>query len=244
MAVAPSRTGRPSRAPLGRLDSVKDDVRDLGRLIPLPRLAQQRGTLLGSADGLGLGLRGVSPVQGENPPPAARGPLGEGPPGGSWWPPLTLAGGLPGTPRKGQKMPFFWGVQCKVQGEWGGSAHSPDPTAQSATRAPASPLPVADVRGGVRWVGCGGCLGGCAPLCCVTQCSDWDGRKGREEREVLAGAKTYFRGGTPRCSGSPARTCGTTRNPCPTRRPSKRGSSVLEMLSHLSASPRFDDRYV
>lgn len=149
--------------------------------------------------------------------------------------------------KKAKKWPFLGPLWRKVQGEWGGSAHSPDPTAQSSRNAAARRRQGPGVRGrlgGVRWVGCGGCLGGCAPLCCVTQCSDWDGRKGRLEREVLAGAKTYFRGGTPRCSGSPARTCGTTRNPCPTRQPSKGGSSVLEMLSHLSASHRVDGCYV
>ena len=34
--------------------------------------------------------------------------------------------------KKGQKMPIFGPLRRKVQGEWGGSAHSPDPTAQSA----------------------------------------------------------------------------------------------------------------
>ena len=33
---------------------------------------------------------------------------------------------------KGRISPVFWGLRCKVVGGWGGSAHYPDPTAQSA----------------------------------------------------------------------------------------------------------------
>ena len=39
---------------------------------------------------------------------------------------------LSSEPEKGQKMALFGPLWRKVQGEWGGSAHSPDPTAQSA----------------------------------------------------------------------------------------------------------------
>ena len=39
----------------------------------------------------------------------------------------------PRGPKKGQKMAIFGPLRRKVQGEWGGSAHSPDPTAQSVS---------------------------------------------------------------------------------------------------------------
>ena len=35
-------------------------------------------------------------------------------------------------PPKGRIFPDFWGLRCSAQGGWGGSAHYPDPTAQSA----------------------------------------------------------------------------------------------------------------
>ena len=74
-----------------------------------------------------------------------RGPLPWPPRGGSSGPGLRVFG-LPGAPKrssvaprgaseKGQKVPFFRPLRRKVQGEWGGSAHSPDPTAQSARSA-------------------------------------------------------------------------------------------------------------
>ena len=58
---------------------------------------------------------------------------------------------------KRQKMAFFGTLWRKVQGEWGGSAHSPDPTAQSAS-APQPPAShaVRQARGG----GQGGSGGG------------------------------------------------------------------------------------
>ena len=75
---------------------------------------------------------------------------GSGPPSGGsrsppWAPDLGGPGGLSGVarrgyrqdsrgPKKGQKLPFFGPLRRKVQGEWGGSAHSPDPTAQSVLR--------------------------------------------------------------------------------------------------------------
>ena len=34
-------------------------------------------------------------------------------------------------PPKGRIFPDFWGLRCSAQGGWGGSAHYPDPTAQS-----------------------------------------------------------------------------------------------------------------
>jgi hypothetical protein len=37
-------------------------------------------------------------------------------------------------PPKGRIFPDFWGLRCSAQGGWGGSAHYPDPTAQSAYR--------------------------------------------------------------------------------------------------------------
>ena len=33
---------------------------------------------------------------------------------------------------RGRISPVFWPLRCKVEGGWGGSAHYPDPTAQSA----------------------------------------------------------------------------------------------------------------
>ncbi len=60
-----------------------------------------------------------------------------------------------------QKMPIFGPLRRKVQGEWGGSAHSPDPTAQSApacvARACVPPHPPRPARG--RW----GALDGVPP---------------------------------------------------------------------------------
>ena len=38
-------------------------------------------------------------------------------------------------PPKGRIFPDFWGLRCSAQGGWGGSAHYPDPTAQSVLRA-------------------------------------------------------------------------------------------------------------
>ena len=35
----------------------------------------------------------------------------------------------------GRISPVFWALRCNVQGGWGGSAHYPDPTAQSAPAA-------------------------------------------------------------------------------------------------------------
>ena len=58
-------------------------------------------------------------------------------------------------------MPILAPEKRKVQGEWGGSAHSPDPTAQSARRA--RDLVRARTRsvGGRRWPVGGGALVGC-----------------------------------------------------------------------------------
>ena len=83
-------------------------------------------------------------------PPAVGGPRGPagapsiGPPEpktrlfGVFWPPP----GDPRGPKKRPKMAIFCPLRRKDQGEWGGSAHSPDPTAQSA---PARRPPVARV---------------------------------------------------------------------------------------------------
>ena len=65
-------------------------------------------------------------------------------------------------PRGAENVPFSTPLRCKVQGGWGGSAHYPDPTAQSGDdcgpRPPPAPRPgrtprEAPRRGGV---GCGG----------------------------------------------------------------------------------------
>lgn len=106
---------------------------------------------------------------------------GSGPPSGGsrsppWAPDLGGPGGLSGVarrgyrqdsraPKKGQKLPFFGPLRRKVQGEWGGSAHSPDPTAQSA-RARRERPGRGRGRGGGRGGGSGGverawcCVGG------------------------------------------------------------------------------------
>ena len=47
---------------------------------------------------------------------------------------------------RGRISPVFWPLRCKVEGGWGGSAHYPDPTAQSVAccvelRAPATTTP-------------------------------------------------------------------------------------------------------
>ena len=56
--------------------------------------------------------------------------------------PRTPSGGILGRPRKkGQKWPFLGPLRRKVQGEWGGSAHSPDPTAQSVVMFAERPPP-------------------------------------------------------------------------------------------------------
>ena len=53
-----------------------------------------------------------NPLSPQDPPPPA------------WW---------------SKKDHHFGGVRCKVVGEWGGSAHQPDPTAQSVDRVDAAP---------------------------------------------------------------------------------------------------------
>lgn len=68
------------------------------------------------------GPGGPVPGVGYRPPGGSR-EAPEGPRGASW-------AGFSG-PEKGQKMAFFWTLRRKVQGEWGGSAHSPDPTAHA-----------------------------------------------------------------------------------------------------------------
>jgi hypothetical protein len=66
------------------------------------------------------------------PPPPSRTlssapqPVGIGPP----WGPIS---------------PVFWALRCKVLGGWGGSAHYPDPTAQSARRVAKRPGPRASL---------------------------------------------------------------------------------------------------
>ena len=80
----------------------------------------------------------------------------------------------PRAPEKRQKMAFFGTLRRKVQGEWGGSAHSPDPTAQSvdpcASRfaRPHRPPGASGGAGGVGGGGVGGPPGwvgaGFAPL--------------------------------------------------------------------------------
>ena len=77
-------------------------------------------------------------------------------------------------PENRPKKAFFWTLRRKVQGEWGGSAHSPDPTAQSAQAAEsARPATVAAVRRGSRglWGGAWGPAVLCVVLCfcCVVE---------------------------------------------------------------------------
>ena len=89
----------------------------------------------------GEGFRGalappVPPVGGSprTPLPPPPGSCGAGRPrreksvrSASGPPPTGSSGG----PKNGKKWPFLAPLRRKVQGEWGGSAHSPDPTAQS-----------------------------------------------------------------------------------------------------------------
>lgn len=56
----------------------------------------------------------------------------------------------PSDPKKRPKMALFSDLRRKVRGEWGGSAHSPDPTAQSAPEADAARATPGPVRGGRR----------------------------------------------------------------------------------------------
>ena len=65
-------------------------------------------------------------------------------------------------PENRPKKAFFWTLRRKVQGEWGGSAHSPDPTAQSARARPAAAATHAAARArgaGGAGEGGGGSLG-------------------------------------------------------------------------------------
>ena len=77
------------------------------------------------APGAYVGFKGTPPVR-------TRGT-------GGGYPPVPGAPALPikdpRGPKKGQKMAIFGPLRRKVQGEWGGSAHSPDPTAQSVAAA-------------------------------------------------------------------------------------------------------------
>ena len=140
---------------------------------------------------------------------------GSGPPSGGsrsppWGPDLGAPGGLSGVarrgyrqdsraPKKGQKLPFFGPLRRKVQGEWGGSAHSPDPTAQSAppparrSTRPARPRRRGRGGGGARGGGCGGgLLGGVGD--CVS-CGGFDrvlaGRA--QEWDVPQGPSAHLR---------------------------------------------------
>ena len=47
---------------------------------------------------------------------------------------------------RGRISPVFWPLRCKVEGGWGGSAHYPDPTAQSAPAPGAASTPPEPVR--------------------------------------------------------------------------------------------------
>lgn len=119
------------------------------------------------------GPGGPVPGVGYRPPGGSR-EAPEGPRGASW-------AGFSG-PEKGQKMAFFWTLRCKVQGEWGGSAHSPDPTAQSASQNAAAARahggPGRAVRGG-----CGGCLWGGGCMLCVA--SGGVAARGRREQGLV-----------------------------------------------------------
>ena len=63
--------------------------------------------------------------------------------------------------KNAQKLHIFSPLRCKVAGEWGGSAHYPDPTAQSVltalrkyARAPTPPRqPAEAAQGAARWAG-------------------------------------------------------------------------------------------
>ena len=144
--------------------------------------------------------------------------------------------------KKGQKMAIFDPLRRKVQGEWGGSAHSPDPTAQSAPR-PRAPRPS---RAGHRAAGCAGLWGwlGCSACGLVLLCdwsSDWNRRKAgashlsrwSESSPPMVRQRTI-------CSDVPARRVRIDPHILPARCCIRRVSSVLTMLSHRSASRRAD----
>ena len=72
--------------------------------------------------------------------------------GSGRWPPSPPCHDVDPRPRQtstirpfwGRISPVFWALRCKVVGGWGGSAHYPDPTAQSApdlSREPPPPRP-------------------------------------------------------------------------------------------------------
>ena len=73
-----------------------------------------------------------NPLSPQDPPPPA------------WW---------------SKKDHHFGGVRCKVVGEWGGSAHQPDPTAQSVPAQSKDDAPPASGRGRVARDGIGGQAG-------------------------------------------------------------------------------------
>ena len=68
-----------------------------------------------------LVVRGSGQWSGPPPPPSGRDPRPRNP---------AKSG-----PPKGRIFPVFWVLRCSAQGGWGGSAHYPDPTAQSARSA-------------------------------------------------------------------------------------------------------------
>ena len=56
-------------------------------------------------------------------------------------------------PQKGRIFPDFWGLRCSAQGGWGGSAHYPDPTAQSSENVAERRAPRSWDRRGVTGAG-------------------------------------------------------------------------------------------
>ena len=158
--------------------------------------------------------------------------------------PRTPSGGILGRPRKkGQKWPFLGPLRRKVQGEWGGSAHSPDPTAQSArrardlVRARRTRLDAAGWAGLWGWLGCSAC--GLVLLCDWS--SDWNRRKaGASHLSRWSESSPPMAHQWSICSEVPARRVRIDPHLLPARCCIRRVSSVLTMLSHRSASRRAD----
>ena len=91
-------------------------------------------------------------------------------------------------------MPFFRTCERKVQGEWGGSAHSPDPTAQSAPEADAAQATPGAVRPGVP--GGSGGAGWGVGVCCL--------RRGRRAgRRALGAVLAELEGSPPGATSAP-----------------------------------------
>ena len=127
--------------------------------MPRPRLRSFPGVALSSWPSA---LRARGPALGPLKPPRGRRDPGlrgcRGPESQRVARPEAPRPGSSRSRKNVKKCTFFGALRRKVQGEWGGSAHSPDPTAQSATqsRRRASLGPAALARRGPCRGGAGG----------------------------------------------------------------------------------------